>query len=152
MPVTVTWHPESASCALGGAVHELTVSAAARAAARAVQFRADGYWTTDPVDLVADAARHTPARVAAAQRGESLTYRELNGAVDGAVAALRAEDVTPGDAVFVLAANDLVSVIAIHAVMRLGAVVMVAPTNAGDAQVRDIVMATKPSIVLAPSG
>ena len=51
---------------------------------------------------------------------------------------------------FVLTANDVVSVVAIHAVLRLGALVMVAPTSAGGAQVRDIVAATEPSLVLAP--
>jgi acyl-CoA synthetase (AMP-forming)/AMP-acid ligase II len=50
----------------------------------------------------------------------------------------------------VLTANDIVSVVAIHAVSRLGALAMVAPTSAGDAQVRDIVAATQPSLVLAP--
>ena len=80
----------------------------------------------------------------------SLTYAELDAAVDGGVAALRREGVTADDAVFVLTANDIVSVVAIHAVVRLGALVMVAPISAGDAQVRDIVDATEPSLVLAP--
>ena len=60
------------------------------------------------------------------------------------------EGVTADDAVFVLTANDIVSVVAVHAVLRLGALVMVAPTSAGAAQVRDIVAATEPSVVLAP--
>jgi acyl-CoA synthetase (AMP-forming)/AMP-acid ligase II len=79
-----------------------------------------------------------------------LTYAELDAAVAGGVAALRSEDITADDAVLVLTANDVVSVVAIHAVVRLGALVMVAPVSAGDAQVRDIVAATEPSLVLAP--
>ncbi len=80
-----------------------------------------------------------------------LTYGELDAAIDAAVAALQRESVTAADAVFVLTANDIVSVVAVHAVVRLGALVMVAPTSAGDAQVRDIVAATEPPVVLAPA-
>jgi acyl-CoA synthetase (AMP-forming)/AMP-acid ligase II len=133
-----------------GTSHDLTGHTAARAASRAARFRADGRWGTDPIDLVRDAARRDQARVAVAERGRSLTYAELDAAVDGAVATLRAEGVAPGDAVFLLVGNDIVSVVAIHAVMRLGALLMVAPTSAGRAQVLDIVAATEPSIVLAP--
>jgi acyl-CoA synthetase (AMP-forming)/AMP-acid ligase II len=123
----------------------------ARVASRAARFRAAGDWRTEPVDLVRDAAGRAPARVAVAERGRALTYAELDAAVDGGVAALRREGVTADDAVFVLTANDIVSVVAIHAVVRLGALVMVAPTSAGDAQVREIVAATEPSLVLAPA-
>ncbi len=122
----------------------------ARVAERAGRFRAAAEWRTDPVDLVRDAARRDPERVAVAERGRRLTYAELDAAVDGGVAALRREGVTADDAVFVLTANDLDSVVAIHAVVRLGALVMVAPVSVGAAQVRDIVAATEPSLVLAP--
>jgi acyl-CoA synthetase (AMP-forming)/AMP-acid ligase II len=130
---------------------DLVGHTAGRVAARAARFRAAGEWRTDPVDLVRVAADRTPERVAIAERGRALTYAELDGAVDGAVAALRREGVDPDDAVFVLTANDIASVVAIHAVERLGALVMVAPISAGDAQVRDIVAATEPSLVLAPA-
>lgn len=130
---------------------DLVGHTAARVAARAARFRAAGEWRTDPVDLVRAAARRDPERVAVAERGRALTYAELDAAVDGAVDALRREGITGDDAVFVLTANDIVSVVAIHAVQRLGALVMVAPTSAGDAQVRDIVDATEPSLVLAPA-
>jgi acyl-CoA synthetase (AMP-forming)/AMP-acid ligase II len=123
----------------------------ARVASRAARFRTAGAWRTDPVDLVRDAAGRDPARVAVAERGRALTYAELDAAVGGGVAALGREGVTADDAVFVLTANDIVSVVAIHAVLRLGALVMVAPTSAGDAQVREIVAATDPSLVLAPA-
>jgi acyl-CoA synthetase (AMP-forming)/AMP-acid ligase II len=121
-----------------------------RVSARAARFRATGMWRTDPVDLVRDAAGRDPGRVAVAERGRALTYAELDAAVDGGVAALQREGTSANDAVFVLTANDVVSVVAIHAVVRLGALVMVAPVSAGDAQVRDIVAATEPSLVLAP--
>ena len=97
-----------------------------------------------------DAAARDPARVALAERGRSLTYGELDACIDGAVAAMQSEGIGADDSVFVLTANDIVSVIAIHASLRLGALVMVAPTSAGATQVRDIVEATEPSVVLAP--
>ncbi len=129
---------------------DLVGHTAARVSARAERFRGAGKWRTDPIDLVRAAADRDPQRVAVAERGRVLTYAELDAAVDGGVAALRRERVTADDAVFVLTANDVVSVVAIHAVVRLGALVMVAPVSAGDAQVRDIVAATEPSLVLAP--
>ena len=130
--------------------HDLVSHTAPRVSARAERFRATGHWGTEPVDLVRDAAGRDPARVAVAERGRSLTYGELDAGIDGAVAALQREGVGADDAVFVLTANDIVSVVAIHAVLRLGALVMVAPTSAGATQVRDIVAATEPSVVLAP--
>ena len=131
---------------------DLIGHAAARSSARRPRFRASGQWRTAPVDLVARrGGSGSSTRVAVAERGRSLTYGELDATVDGAVAALRHEGITAGDAVFVLTTNDIVSVVAVHAVLRLGALVMVAPTSAGAAQVRDIVDATEPSVVLAPA-
>jgi acyl-CoA synthetase (AMP-forming)/AMP-acid ligase II len=130
---------------------DLVGHTAARAASRAARFRAAGQWCTEPIDLVRDAAGRTAERVAVAERDGALTYAELDAAIDGAVAALRRAGVTGDDAVFVLTGNDIASVVAIHAVLRLGALVMVAPTSAGDAQVRDIVAATEPALVLAPA-
>jgi len=129
---------------------DLVGHTAARVASRADRFRSSAEWRSEPVDLVRDAARRHPQRVAVAERGRALTYADLDAAVDGAVAALCGEGVTGDDAVFVLTANDVVSVVAVHAVQRLGALVMVAPTSAGDAQVREIVDVTEPSLVLAP--
>ena len=129
---------------------DLVGHVAARVATRATRFRAAGHWGTNPVDLVRAAARRDPARVAVAERGRALTYAELDATIDGAVAALQRAGVSADDAVFVLTGNTIVSVVAVHAVLRLGALVMVAPTSAGAAQVRDIVDATAPSVVLAP--
>lgn len=131
-------------------MHDLTANAAARAASRSPRFRAAGWWRTEPVDLVAEAARRDAQRVALVERGRSLTYAELDRAVDGGVAALRAEPVRPGDAVLILAGNDVASVVAIHAAVRAGALTMVAPTSAGSAQIHDIVAATSPAITIAP--
>jgi acyl-CoA synthetase (AMP-forming)/AMP-acid ligase II len=130
-------------------VHQLTATAAARAAARAARFRAARWWRSEPVDLVRDAARRDPQRVALVERGRSLTYEQLDAAVDGGFVALGAEQVHAGEAVLVLAGNDVTSVIAIHAAIRAGALTMVAPTSVGRAQLHDIVVATAPSITLA---
>ena len=133
-----------------GTSEHLTERAAARAATRAPGFRAAGFWRTEPVDLVAEAARRDPARTALVERGRSLTYRQLDDAVEGAVAALREHGAGTGDAVLLLVGNDVTSVVAIHATLRLGALVMVAPVSVGTAQVRDIVAMTSPSLVLSP--
>jgi acyl-CoA synthetase (AMP-forming)/AMP-acid ligase II len=130
---------------------DLVGHAAARAASRAARFRAEGHWSSDPVDLVRVAAQRDPERVAVAERGRALTYATLDATINRAVAGLQREGVTTDDAVFVLTANDIDSVVAVHAVLRLGALVMVAPTSAGAAQVRDVVEATEPSFVLAPA-
>jgi len=131
-------------------MHDLTASAATRAGARAPGFRAAGWWGTEPVDLVRVAAARDPERVALVGRGRSLTYAELDAAVDGAVVALRAEGVDGGDTLLLLVGNDVASVVAIHAALRAGALTMVTPTSAGSAQLRDIVAMTEPSITLAP--
>lgn len=131
-------------------MHELTATAAARAEARAARFRAVGWWRTDPVDLVSEAARSDAQRIAIAERGRSVTYAELDRAVDGAVVALDRAGFAPGDPVLLLVANDIVSIVAIHAVQRARGLVMVAPTSAGAAQVCDIVATTQPPLVLAP--
>jgi len=134
-----------------GTSGQLTGRAAVRAAARAPRFRTAGLWQTDPVDLVTDAVARDPARVALVERGRWLSYGDLQGAIDGAVVALRELGVIPGDPVFLLVGNDVTSVVAIHATLRLGALAMVAPVSAGTAQVRDIVAMTNPTITLAPS-
>ncbi len=128
----------------------LTDRARARVAVRASGYRAVGLWQTDPVDLVAEAAQRDPGRTALVERGRALTYRELHGAVAGAVAALQDRGAGPGDAVLLLVGNDVPSAVAVHAALRLGALTMVAPVSAGRAQVDDIVAMTSPTLVLAP--
>ncbi|MDQ1431855.1 MAG: hypothetical protein QOF40_2457 [Actinomycetota bacterium] len=129
----------------------VTGSSAARAAARAARFRAAGHWVTEPVDLVADAAARYPDLGALVSRERSLTYRDLDAAVHGAARVLRERGVGPGDPVLLLVGNDVTSVVALHASLRVGALTMVAPTNAGAAQVRDIVAMVRPRLALAPA-
>ena len=88
-------------------MQRLTAGAAGRASSRAAGYRASGHWRTDPVDLVRDAAARHPERIALVERGRSLRYADLDAAVDGAVAALRSERVGRGDAVLLLAGNDV---------------------------------------------
>jgi acyl-CoA synthetase (AMP-forming)/AMP-acid ligase II len=131
-------------------MNELVARAATRARTRAARFHAEGLWRTEPVDLVLDAATRDPDRIALAERGRSLTWRELDAAVDRAVAVLRAERVAAGDPVLVIAANDVASVVAVHAALGAGALTMVAPPSAGDAQLREIIATTKPVLTVAP--
>jgi acyl-CoA synthetase (AMP-forming)/AMP-acid ligase II len=129
---------------------ELTAGAAARAESRAPRFRRAGHWSTNPVDLVRDAALRDPERTALAERGRSVTYAELDAAVDRAVATLRDEGIGEGDAVLLLVGNDITSVVAIHGALAVGALTMVAPVSAGAAQIHDIVAMTEPACTLAP--
>src|SRR3977135_2877858 len=85
----------------------VTGSSGARAAARAARFREAGHWTTEPVDLVADAAARYPEHRALVARDRALTYRDLDAAVHGAARALRERGVGPGDPVLMLVGNDV---------------------------------------------
>jgi o-succinylbenzoate---CoA ligase len=56
--------------------------------------------------------------------GEAWTFAALDRAVDGAAAALRAHSVAAGDRVAICAQNSAGFVVALHALMRLGVVVV----------------------------
>ncbi len=132
-------------------MNDLIASAAARSRARAERFHAEGLWRTEPIDLVRDAATRNPERTALAERGRSLTYRELDAAVDGAVARLQSDGVVPGAPVLFVAGNDIESIVALHGAVAAGALTMVVPPSAGDAQLRDIVAMTAPVLTIAPA-
>lgn len=131
---------------------ELVERAADRAAARARTHVPAGAWTAEALDLVATAARRWPDRLAVADRRVALTYTQLDHEVAAAAAALRTLGAGPGDPVLVVVQNDVPSTTAIHAVLRVGAVALVAPTSAGRAQLADIVEQVRPVVALAPHG
>jgi o-succinylbenzoate---CoA ligase len=67
-------------------------------------------------------AKKTPGRLALLGPGdEAWSYRELDARVDAAVAALRQRGVQPAERVGLHAPNSLAYVLAVHALMRLGA-------------------------------
>jgi long-chain acyl-CoA synthetase len=74
--------------------------------------------------LLDDAASSFPTNVALAFLGTTMTYRELQSAVDRFALALRGLGVSKGDRVAVVLPNCPQNVITTYAVLRLGAVVV----------------------------
>jgi acyl-CoA synthetase (AMP-forming)/AMP-acid ligase II len=128
----------------------LTERALARVLERREEYLPTGVWSTDPVDLVAAAAGRRPGALAVLDRVEQLTYAGLDEAVGTAAGALAAHGVVEGDAVLLVVENDVSSVVAIHAALRIGALAMVAPLAAGPAQLADIVADTNPVVAVGP--
>lgn len=84
-------------------------------------------------DLLAEAAERWPARVALDFFGATTTYAELAGQVDRAASLLAASGVGAGDRVALILPNCPQHVVALYAVLRIGAVVAehnpLAPTS-----------------------
>jgi O-succinylbenzoic acid--CoA ligase len=86
-------------------------------------------------DWLRQRAALTPARTALIFEDQRWTFAELDMAVDGATAALLTRSVRAGDRVGIRAANSAGWVIAQHALMRVGAVVVPINTRLSDAEV-----------------
>lgn len=119
---------------------ELLRHAHRRAAGLRSRFRAAGFWSAQPVDAVRFAAARYPARVAAVDRrlGE-LTYSQLDERIDLAAKAMVDAGVGVATPVVVVVGNDIDSVVAVHAVMRIEAVVLLVARSSGPAQVADVI-------------
>jgi O-succinylbenzoic acid--CoA ligase len=66
----------------------------------------------------------SPERLALIADGTQLTYAQLSARVEAAAARLQTEDVRPGDLVALLAQNGAPYVVAVHAIARIGAVLL----------------------------
>jgi O-succinylbenzoic acid--CoA ligase len=75
-------------------------------------------------DWLRQRAESTPGRLAILQGKTATTYAALDAAVDSAASALQLAGVKPGHVVAMLAGNSTAFVTAVHAVSRLGAVLM----------------------------
>ena len=106
------------------------------------RYRADGHWSAQPMDVVRFTAVRYPARQAVVTRGAELTYAELDERVDDAAGALQAAGVGEGTPVVVVAGNDIESVVAVHAALRVDAVVLLVPRSAGPALIADVLART----------
>lgn len=116
-------------------------------------YRATGVWSADPLDVIRAAAQRDPsaqALVHRSQRPTRLTYAELDQRVDQACAALTAAGVTSSTPVLLVVGNDVPSVVAVHAVLRADADVLLVPRSAGPAQVCDIARRTQARFGIAP--
>lgn len=122
----------------------------ARAGERAARYRRDGLWRDDAFDLLAEGARRHKSATAVVTDDSCLSFAELNGRVGAGAANLADLGIGPDDAVLVVVRNDLVSLVAVHAVLRAGAVAMLALPTAGAAHVPEVVTQGKPSLVLVP--
>lgn len=128
----------------------LTDRALARVIERRGEYGPSGLWSAAPYDLLAMSAERSPSAPAVADRAEQLTYGQLDAAVEAAAGALVGSGVALGDPVLVVVENDVDSVVAIHAALRVGALAMVAPLSAGSAQLADIVSHTTPTLAVGP--
>ncbi|OLP03962.1 AMP-dependent synthetase [Mycolicibacterium porcinum] len=130
---------------------DLLGDAPSRAARLRPRYRAAGVWSDRPLDLVRFTAARYPTRPALITRGVELSYSELDERIDRVCQTLTETGVVAGMPVVVVAGNDVDSVVAVHAVERVDAVVLLVPRSAGAAQIVDIVDRTGAAFGLAPN-
>ncbi|WP_082952831.1 class I adenylate-forming enzyme family protein [Mycobacterium sp. 852002-10029_SCH5224772] len=114
------------------------------------RYRAAGFWTAEPIDVVRSTAERHATRLAVADRGTKLTYGELDRRIDSAAQAMVDAGVAPGAAVVLVVGNDADSVVAVHAALRVDAVVLLVPRSAGVTQLADILTRTGARFGAAP--
>jgi acyl-CoA synthetase (AMP-forming)/AMP-acid ligase II len=115
------------------------------------RYRASGHWSQRPIDVVRTAEREHPSALALRSRDIQLTYAELDQRVDRACAVMAEAGVTASTPVVLVIGNDVDSVIAAHAALRLDALVLLVPRSAGPSQVADIVSRTGALYGVAPN-
>ncbi|OBA78960.1 AMP-dependent synthetase [Mycobacterium sp. 1164966.3] len=130
---------------------ELLQCAHRRAAALRDRYREAGFWSDQPADVVRAAAARHPEKLALCARGAELSYAELDSRIDAASGTLAASGVGASTPAVVVVGNDVDSVIAVHATLRLDAVVLLVPHNVGAAQLTDIVTRTGAEFGVAPN-
>lgn len=130
---------------------ELLRHAQRRAEALRHRYRAAGFWTGDPVDMVRSAAARHPGRPAVVDRGAELTYGELDKRIDSAALAMADAGAGRGSAIVLVVGNDVDSVVAVHAALRMDALVLLVPRSAGPKQLADIIARTRARVGAAPN-
>jgi acyl-CoA synthetase (AMP-forming)/AMP-acid ligase II len=130
---------------------ELMRGAQRRAASLRDRYRSAGFWSSEPMDVVRFVAARYPRRPALITRDTELTYADLDERVDAAAAGLLESGVTADTPLVVEVGNDIDSVVAVHAVLRVDAVVLLVPRSAGATQIGDIVSRTGAMHGLAPN-
>ncbi|WP_299572328.1 class I adenylate-forming enzyme family protein [uncultured Williamsia sp.] len=130
---------------------DLLAPARERADRRRSAYRADGFWTGDPIDVVAEAAARMPDADAVVDRDAgTVTYARLDALVGRAARRLARAGVGRDVPVLLIVGNDLGSVVAVHAATRVDAVVLVVADNAGPAHIRDVVEGSAVRFAVAP--
>ena len=88
-------------------------------------------WSPQPVDVVRVTAAEHPTRLALADRTAELTYAALDERIDLACQAMAEAGVVASTPIVLVVGNDVDSVVAVHAALRLDAVVLLVPRSAG---------------------
>lgn len=130
---------------------ELLRQAHRRAEEMRPRYRAAGFWSAEPVDMVRFAAARHANRLAVSDRSAELTYGELDTRVDAAARAMVEAGVVPGGAIVLVVGNDADSVVVVHAALRADAVVLLVPRSAGAKQLDDILTRTGARFGVAPN-
>ncbi|WIM90269.1 class I adenylate-forming enzyme family protein [Candidatus Mycobacterium wuenschmannii] len=115
------------------------------------RYRAAGFWTAEPLDMIRSAAVRHPSGLALAGRGVEVTYAELDERVDAAARAMLDAGVCAGSAIVLVVGNDVDSLVCVHAALRVDAVLLVVPRSAGASQVVDVVARTGARFGVAPN-
>ncbi len=109
-------------------------------AERARLYRAEGLWGHGVLaDGIEAAAAQRPEALALADNSQVLTYAQLRGAVVAGVARLSSAGVSAGDGVVLVAGNTAEAAVAFHALLRVGATVVLLDRRCGSADVHHAV-------------
>lgn len=130
---------------------ELLRNAQRRADTLRARYRAAGSWSDQPLDVVQTAAVRHPDQPALITRGGEFSFAELHERVEAAAQELLDAGVTASTPVVVVAGNDVESVTAVHAAIRIDAVLLLVPRGAGAVQIADIVARTGARFGVAPN-
>jgi acyl-CoA synthetase (AMP-forming)/AMP-acid ligase II len=117
----------------------------------AASYQAAGLWNGSGLRAGLEAIAETdPHRLAIADNSQSMSYEQLRVRVERVIAALRVRDVSPGDAVILVAPNSAPAAVAFAALLRCSAVVVALDRRCGAADVAHAINATGPRLVIAP--
>jgi acyl-CoA synthetase (AMP-forming)/AMP-acid ligase II len=122
-------------------------------AALAAKYRAEGWWNDRRLaDGLEAAAQRKPDALAVADNEHELTYAELVTRVNDAIAELAERDVGTNAGVVLVSGNTVDAVVGYHALLRVGATVVVLDRRCGPSDVRlALEMLGSPALVVLPS-
>jgi len=123
------------------------------AADRAARYRADGQWDDRGLaDGIETAASRRPDTLAIADNERRLTYSELERSVAVGLSMLRSAGLESGRGAVIIAGNTVDAVVAYHALLRVGATIVVLDRRCGAADVRHALDVLSAALVVVPSG
>jgi len=114
-------------------------------------YRTNGAWPDQVADPVATLASQDPDRPALVGRQERFDYGGLERAIGEFASVLLTKGVRAGEAVVLTAANECRSVIAFHAVRRIGSVCVLVSDHAGPAETALALERTEARLAIGPA-